>query len=173
MKLSLYPCLLKCVANLGSMQDTGCLGVVHWDDPEGWYGEGGGRVFRIGNTCTPVADSCCCMAKPIQYCKVISLQLNKFVLKKLKNQRKVFACLPFYHHTSGKLYPFLHSSVPAWSTLSQAAHSRQPRFPGAWPTLLLKWQGLDSITGSGGGKHSHGCYSQLSNLQFWLSSPWP
>ena len=24
------------------MQDTGCLGLVHWDDPEGWYGEGGG-----------------------------------------------------------------------------------------------------------------------------------
>ena len=25
------------------MQDTGCLGLVHWDDPEGWYGEGCGR----------------------------------------------------------------------------------------------------------------------------------
>ena len=24
------------------MQDTGCLELVHWDDPEGWYGEGGG-----------------------------------------------------------------------------------------------------------------------------------
>ena len=24
------------------MYDTGCLGLVHWDDPEGWYGEGGG-----------------------------------------------------------------------------------------------------------------------------------
>jgi len=23
------------------MQDTGRLGLVHWDDPEGWYGEGG------------------------------------------------------------------------------------------------------------------------------------
>ena len=33
-----------------------CLGLVHWDDPEGWYGEGGG--FRMGNTCIPVADSC-------------------------------------------------------------------------------------------------------------------
>ena len=27
------------------------LGLVHWDDPEGWYGEGGG--FRVGNTCVP------------------------------------------------------------------------------------------------------------------------
>jgi len=24
------------------MHDTGCLGLVHWDDPEGWYGEEGG-----------------------------------------------------------------------------------------------------------------------------------
>ena len=22
---------------------TGCLGLVHWDTPAGWYGEGGGR----------------------------------------------------------------------------------------------------------------------------------
>ena len=32
----------KQIASLGSMQDTGCLGLVHWDDPERWYGEGGG-----------------------------------------------------------------------------------------------------------------------------------
>ena len=52
------------------MQDTGCLGLVHWDDPEGWYEGGGGRELRVGNSCTPVVDSCQCMAKPIQYCKV-------------------------------------------------------------------------------------------------------
>ena len=33
----------KRIASLGSMQDTGCLGLVHWDNPEGWYEEGGGR----------------------------------------------------------------------------------------------------------------------------------
>ena len=33
----------KRIASLGSMQDTGCLGLVHGDDPEGWYREGGGR----------------------------------------------------------------------------------------------------------------------------------
>ena len=32
----------------GSMQDTGCSGWVHWDDPEGWYGEGGGRGVQDG-----------------------------------------------------------------------------------------------------------------------------
>ena len=32
----------------GSMHDTGCLGLVHWDDPEGWYEEGGGRGIQDG-----------------------------------------------------------------------------------------------------------------------------
>ena len=32
----------------GSMHDTGCLGLVHWDDPEGWNGEGGGRSVQDG-----------------------------------------------------------------------------------------------------------------------------
>ena len=34
---------MKRITSPGSMQDTGCSGLVHWDDPEGWYGEGGGR----------------------------------------------------------------------------------------------------------------------------------
>ena len=33
---------MKQIDSPGSMQDTGCLGLVHWDDPEGWYREGGG-----------------------------------------------------------------------------------------------------------------------------------
>ena len=43
---------MKRVASPGSMHDTGCftgcLGLVHWDDPEGWYGEGGGRSVQDG-----------------------------------------------------------------------------------------------------------------------------
>ena len=38
-------CGMSCVrqvASPGSMHDAGCLGLVHWDDPEGWCGEGGG-----------------------------------------------------------------------------------------------------------------------------------
>ena len=38
----------KRVASPGSMHDTGCLGLVHWDDPEGWYGEGGGTRVQDG-----------------------------------------------------------------------------------------------------------------------------
>ena len=30
------------------MQDTGSLGLVHWDDPEGWYREGGGSGDQDG-----------------------------------------------------------------------------------------------------------------------------
>ena len=38
----------KQIASPGSMQDTGCLGLVHCDDPEGWYGEGGaGWVTQV------------------------------------------------------------------------------------------------------------------------------
>ena len=66
-------CILSCrkrVSSPGSMHDTGRSGLVHWDDPEGWYGEGGRRGFRMGSTGIPVADSFRYLAKPIQYCKV-------------------------------------------------------------------------------------------------------
>ena len=57
---------VKQIASPGSMHETGWLGLVHWDDPEGWDGEGGRRRLH----------TCQCMEKPIQYCKVISLQLK-------------------------------------------------------------------------------------------------
>ena len=66
-------CKISCMkrdASPGSMHDTGCLGLVHWDDPEGWYGEGGRRRVQDGNTCIPVAVSFRYLAKLIQYCKV-------------------------------------------------------------------------------------------------------
>ena len=47
---------MKRVASPGSMHDTGCLGLVHWDDPDGVGREEGGG-FRMGNTCIPVVDS--------------------------------------------------------------------------------------------------------------------
>ena len=39
---------MKWVASPGSMHDAGCLWLVHWDDPEGGYGEGEGRRVRDG-----------------------------------------------------------------------------------------------------------------------------
>ena len=48
---SIETCVLpyvKQIASPGSMHDTGCSGPVHWDDPEGWDGEGGGRGVQDG-----------------------------------------------------------------------------------------------------------------------------
>ena len=38
----------KRIASPGSIQDTGWLGLVPWDDPEGWYRDGGGRGVQDG-----------------------------------------------------------------------------------------------------------------------------
>ena len=52
----------------------------------------GCESWTIKNTCTPVADSCWCVAEPIQYCKVISLQLKQinlnFKKENIKNKKK-------------------------------------------------------------------------------------
>ena len=39
---------VKWIASPCLMHDTGCSGLVHWDDPEGWDGEGGGRGIQDG-----------------------------------------------------------------------------------------------------------------------------
>ena len=43
---SIETCILSYVKQItspGSMHAIGCSGLVHWDDPEGWDREGGGR----------------------------------------------------------------------------------------------------------------------------------
>ena len=51
---------MKQIANSGSMHETGCSGLVYWDDPEGWDGEGGsGWETHVQS----MADSRECMAK--------------------------------------------------------------------------------------------------------------
>ena len=39
---------VKQITSQVSMHDTGCSELVHWDDPEGWNGEGGGRGVQDG-----------------------------------------------------------------------------------------------------------------------------
>ena len=39
---------MKRIASPGLMHKTGFLGLVHWDDPEGWDREGGGRWVQDG-----------------------------------------------------------------------------------------------------------------------------
>ena len=57
---------VKWITSPGLIHGTGCSGLVHWEDPEGWDGERGGRGFSMGNTCKSMADSCQCMGKPLQ-----------------------------------------------------------------------------------------------------------
>ena len=60
------------------MHETGCSGLVHWDDPEGWDGKGGGgggsgweHMYVY-----PWLIHVNVWQKPLQYSKVIGLQLK-------------------------------------------------------------------------------------------------
>ena len=44
----MYNIVCKTIASPGLMHETGCSGLMHWDDPEGWDGEGGGRGVQDG-----------------------------------------------------------------------------------------------------------------------------
>ena len=56
------------------MHETGCSGLVHWDDPEGWDGEGEGRGVQDGGTHVhPWLVHVNVWQKRLQCCKVISL----------------------------------------------------------------------------------------------------
>ena len=77
---------MKRITSPGLVHDTGCLGLlVHWDDPEGWYGEGGERGVRDGEHVYTCGGFMLSMAKPIQYWKVINFQL-KYINLYLKKQ---------------------------------------------------------------------------------------
>ena len=66
-------CILSCknrIASLCPMQDTASWGWYTGMTQRDVMGREVGGEFMFGNACTPVVDSCQCMAKPIQYCKV-------------------------------------------------------------------------------------------------------
>ena len=44
---------MKRIASPGAMHDTGFSGLVHWDDPKGWYGEEGGSRVQDGKRVHP------------------------------------------------------------------------------------------------------------------------
>ena len=75
---------MKRVTSPGLMHDTGCLGLVHWDDPEGWYGEGGGR--RVSGWETHV------YLWQIHF-DIWQNQYNIVKLNKIKLKKKDFTCL--------------------------------------------------------------------------------
>ena len=73
------------------VNQTTSPGWIHETSAQGWctgktqrdgMGREVGRGIGMGKTCKSMADSCQCMAKTLQYCKVISLQLIKINEKK-------------------------------------------------------------------------------------------
>ena len=70
------------------MHDTGsggwCTGMTQRDG----MGREVGGGFRVGNTCTPVVDSCQCMTKPIQYCNLPPIKINNLYFKKRQKFRQ-------------------------------------------------------------------------------------
>ena len=60
------------------MHDTGCLGLVHWDDPDGWNGEGGGRRVQDGSSYSgglrPLVELCVEPAGVSRRCMGLRLQ---------------------------------------------------------------------------------------------------
>ena len=86
---------MKQIASPGSMHETGSSGPVHWDDPEGWDGGvGWDKGSRWGNLWLIHVNV---WQKPLQYCKVISLQLNKLIYKKKKKNKR--STVPTDKHT--------------------------------------------------------------------------
>ena len=77
---SIETCILsyvKQIASPGSMHETGCSGLVHWDNPEGWDGEGGEGCSGWGTDVHSWLIHVSVWQNPLQYCKVISLQLKE------------------------------------------------------------------------------------------------
>ena len=77
---SIETCILsyvKQIASPGLTHETGCSGLVHWDEPEGWDGDGGGRGVQDGeHMLHSWLIHVNVWQKPLKYCKVISLQLK-------------------------------------------------------------------------------------------------
>ena len=88
------------------MHEIGCLGLVHWDDPEGWDGERGGRgnlewgthvhLWRIHVNVRKANTTLLSNSPPVK--------INKFTLKNqitTKNKRKktIHIYLQFNHYT--------------------------------------------------------------------------
>ena len=99
-KNSFETCILSRVKQITSP------GWMHETSAQGWYTgktqrDGVEREvrggIRMGSTCKSMADSCQCMAKPLQYCKVISLQPIKINGNKKLNELgyKVLLHLPY------------------------------------------------------------------------------
>ena len=71
------------------MNETGCSGLVHWDDPVGWGRREVGGVSGWETHVHPWLIHVNVWQNPLQYCKVASLQLIKIIGKKIQKTKRV------------------------------------------------------------------------------------
>ena len=119
-----------------------CTGMTQRDG----LGREGGGGFRMGNTCTPVADSCQCMAKPLQYCKVIQFSsVTQLCLTLCNPMNCSTPGLPVHH----QLPEFTHTHIHRVGDAIQPSHPlSSPSPPALNPsirvfsnesTLYMRW----------------------------------
>ena len=97
---------------------------------------GGG--FRIGNSCTPVVDSCQCMAKPIQYCKVK-------IKNKLSQQCQI--SLEILLSSSDFLYQSTYGKLSERVSCSVVSGSATPGTEACQVLLSMGFPGLECWSG--------------------------
>ena len=100
-------CIMSCmklVASPGSMHDTGCLELVHWDDPEGWNGEGGGRSVQDGEHMYTCGGFILIFGKTNTILKSIKIKPRAQIKKKKKEYYRVKKKL----HTTNNYFNKIH-----------------------------------------------------------------
>ena len=66
----------------GSMHNTRCLGLVHWDYPERWYGEGGWRRVQDGEHVYTLVTFKCGSPRTILFVDSIDSLYVGYMIKK-------------------------------------------------------------------------------------------
>ena len=108
-----------------------------------WFmGREVGGGFRIGNTCTPVADSCWCVAKPIQYCKKSCDALCGIAhsTSTAPLRSKLLDCMCILMHTHAQLRPTLCNAMDCYQL--------DPSVHGILQVRILEWVAISSSRGS-------------------------
>ena len=118
----------KQIASPGSMQDTGSLGLVRWDDPEGWDGEGGGSGVQDGEHVYTCGG---CM---LMYGKTNTILSSKKKIKFYLKKKDMHRCVLSYFSHVGLL-------APPWTAAHQLPLSMEF-------SRQEYWNGMPSTRGS-------------------------
>ena len=115
------------------MHETGCSGLVHWDDPERWDGEGGSGW---GTHVHPWLIHVNVRQKSPQYCKVINFQFKKkglllgrkamTYLDSILKSRDIILLTKF-HLVKAMVFPVVTYGCESW-TIKKAEHWRIDAF---------------------------------------------